>query len=306
LPLFPTAPRVVVDSQGRSTVVWLDLGGGVGDASIRSIRLGADGSPGPVQILSDSAAARQPGAPLDYDVHSQPEVGVDRRDRVTVVWEGEVRSHIRVQSLRLGADGTPGAVKTLSRGDQDIEPQLAVDPKGRATVIWRGAALTLAAVRVGPGGAPGAVRTLAKRSLQTHVAVGPRGRPTVVWIFPNRKKGTYRVQSVRLDANGRPGAVRTLSKSRADSPQVAVDSRGRATMVWSLRPIGAGTAYIQARRLQARGGAKAVQTLSGRARGQFSSAPQVAVDPQGRPTVVWVVGSIEMPSPIQSTRGDSR
>jgi hypothetical protein len=298
-PLFRMAQRVVVDSQGRSTVVWLDLAGGVGDASIRSIRLGADGSPGPVQILSDSAAARQPGAPLDYDVHSRPEVGVDRRDRVTVVWEGEVRSHIRVQSLRLGADGTPGAVKTLSRGDQDIEPQLAVDPKGRGTVIWRGAALTLAAVRVGPSGAPGAVRTLAKRSLQKHVAVGPRG-PTVVWIFPNRKKGTYRVQSVRLDANGRPGAVRTLSKSRADSPQVAVDSRGRATVVWAWgRRGGSGTERIQARRLPRQGPPEGVRTLS--EPGLNAGDPQVAVDSQGRPTVVWSTGG-----PIQSTRGDSR
>ena len=272
---------------GRATVVWFAPGP---TGNIHSVRLASDGTPGVIQTLGEGL---------------QPQLAVDSSDRVTVVWRTGGDPLRRVQAVRLGADGIPGRIRTLSK-HAAFDPQVAVDPKGRATVIWRRLAdkkpnQRVEAVRLGRDGKPGKVMTVSGGAFDPQVVVDHRGRATVVWVRAKHKKGTtVRVQSVRLGAHGTPGAVRTLSKDFAGSPHVAVDSRGRATVVWAWgRRGGSGTERIQARRLPRRGPPEGVRTLSEPALN--ASDPHVAVDSQGRPTVVWATGG-----PIQSTRGDSR
>jgi hypothetical protein len=64
-----------------------------------------------------------------------------------------------------------------------------------------------------------------------------------------------------------------------EDPQVAVDRRGRATVVWAEAPR---PRRIRSVRLAAGGDPGAVETL---ARG--SRSPKLDVDPRGRATVVW-------------------
>jgi hypothetical protein len=279
--LLGDVPDVAVDSHGRATVVP--------SAGPLSVRLAPDGTPGVAQTVGEGL---------------QAQVAVDARDRVTVVWRtGGGDLGRRVQAVRLGADGIPGRVRTLSK-HAAIDPQVAVDPQGRATVVWRRFAdrkpnQRVEAVRLGRDGKPGKVKTLSGGAFDPRVAVDRRGRATIVWVRSKRKQGTVRVQSVRLGADGRPGAVRTLSKSFASTPQVAVDSRGRATVIWAWGRRGSGIQRIQARRVPRRGAPEVVRTLS--EPGQSAFNPQVAVDSQGRPTVVWWLSD----GGIQSSRGDS-
>jgi hypothetical protein len=299
---FPD-PQVAVDSLGRATVVWDGVG-------VQSVRIGADGTLGPVRTLSPGGV--------------EPRVGVDSRDRVTVAWL--LRG---VQAVRLGADGVPGAVQTLgglkhAAGARDFG--FAVGPKGAATAVWwhragqqgGGEHGLVESARLGADGTPGGVRAVSPGK-DPQVAVDRRGRATVVWYrtgIQKRKSGWLnfrtRVQSASLRPDGSRGAVKTLSKAenpRARGaqlccPEVALDQRRRAIVVWA-RTAGRGgqrRERIQARRLPRHGTPEAVQTLSS-LRGLLSSyPPKVAVDPQGRPTVVWSVWD----GPVQSTRGDSR
>ena len=293
-------PRVAADSEGRATVVWRRVGFTAGgtESMVQAVRLGADGSAGPVQTLSEDGAG-------------EPKLAIDSQDRATVVWPRFESGNRRIEAVRLGADGAPGAVKTLSKRRQDTDsPQLAVDPRGRATVVWRRADRAkrrIQTARVGAGGNPGKVKTLSKGADSPQVAGDRRGRATVVWrrIKQTKRALVVRVQSVRLGKDGAPGAVRTLSKNRAFGPQAAVDSRGRATVVWErIRLRGRrGIGRIEARRLGTRRDPEPVQTLT---KGEGVGSPQVAIDSTGRPTVVWQVSDLSVGALIQSTRGQDR
>src|SRR5918994_662370 len=286
-------PQVAVDSQGRATVAWASTDYEAGTLGvIQSVRLEADGSPEPVQTLSVDPAAN-------------PSLAIDPEDRVTVVWD---RAR-RIEAVRLGADGTPGTVQTLFKRGANADPQVAVDRRGRATVVWAEdqKPRRIRSVRLGADGDPGAVRTMARGSRSPKLDLDPRGRATVVWqrTTPTKRVLKFRVQSARLGTNGRPGAVKTLSKSRGSLPEVAVDGRGRATVVWhrlrlkDKRDI----ERIEARRLRPRGGMERVQTL---AKKEGVGFPRVAVDSAGRPTVAWAVSALGVGGLIEATRGRER
>ena len=157
-------------------------------------------------------------------------------------------------------------------------------------------------MHLGADGIPGAVKTLSKGADSPRVEVDPRGRSTVVWrrIKQTKRLLVVRVQSVHLGADGTPRAVKTLSKGRAFDPQVAVDRRGRATVVWErLRLRGNGVSQIEARRLDVRGAPEPVRTL---AKAEGVGSAQVAVDSKDRPTVVWALSELSIGGLIQPTR----
>jgi hypothetical protein len=302
LPADGRTPRVAVDSQGRATVVWQGSDEAALVERIHSLRLGADGTPGPVHALSP-----------ELEQAELPDVTVDPQGGATVVWQLGLPGG-RVEAVHIAPDGTPGPVHILSNlgATRAQNAQVAVDRRGRATVVWEqraGRRKTVQAVRLGPDGNPGAVHKLSKRSDAggAQVAVDLKGRATVVW--QSLARGNRRIQSVRLGADGNPGAVKTISRAQAYRPQVAVDSQGRATVVWERfweRKRGAGTVGIQARRLGGDGSPGAVHTLS---RGhQDAYDAQIAVDPTGRPTVVWQQSPFDGDPEyrIQSTRGRDR
>jgi hypothetical protein len=217
-------PGVAVDAEGRVTVVWRrnDLS----NTGVWGARLDPEGNPGPVQLLSE------PG-----EWTSSPEVAVDPDGRATVVWSQSTSSSRAVQAVQIDAAGNPEPIQTLSR--VGLDPQLAVDARGLATVVWRrsdGSNMRVQATRVDAAGIRGPVQTLSpagKDALSPEIAVDPDGRATVVW---KRRSHSGHVQAVRLDPAGNPGPVQTVSRNarprRLDTPEVAVDSTGRATVVW--------------------------------------------------------------------------
>jgi hypothetical protein len=283
-------PQVAVGPGGDATVVWerdtepfrdSDCSAGEFPTCVQAVRIAPDGTPGPVRTL-----ARFDTPERDPDLGGPgkgPQVAVDSQGRATVVWRRtDYQAGTVVQTVRLGADGLPGAVRTLSAAEAG-DPSLAVDSEDRVTVVWPRAG-RIEAVRLGDDGAPGAVEVLFKRSTNDdpQVAVDARGRATVVWAEPVRPR---RIRSVRLDANGDPGTVETLARG-SHSPKVDVDDRGRATVVWERtirKKHGPLQFRVQSAPIGAGGEPKAVNTLSG-SRG---SLPEVAVDERGRATVAW-------------------
>jgi hypothetical protein len=187
-----------------------------------------------------------------------PQVGVDPQGRATVVWRRFDGSNWRIQSVRLGADGAPGQVQTLSATGQDaFAPQIAIDPRGHASVVWRrfdGTKWRIQTVHLGADGAPGTVESLtgsAQDAFEPQVAVDPEGFATIAW---RRFDGSnWRIQVIRQNPTGGGGfPVFTLSPAGQSSfsPQVALGPEGGATVVWE-QEVAPGRREIHEMRLRA-------------------------------------------------------
>src|SRR6266576_3413652 len=130
---------------------------------------------------------------------------------------------------------------------------------------------------------------------EPQVAVDPQGQATVVWEELGPEKKLW-IQAVHVDANGFPGAIQTLAKFQREipdcpCPQVTVDPTGRATVVW--QSFDGKNHRIQAAQIDAAGTAGLVYTLS--PAGYDAWDQRVAVDPEGRATIVW-----DLPSPNEN------
>ncbi len=124
--------------------------------------------------------------------------------------------------------------------------------------------------------------------VEPRMAMDSAGRTTVAWERVGPEK-TVLIQALRLDANGFPGSIHTLAKFGRDDegcpcPQVALDSLGRATVVWQSLDE-EGYLRIQAAQIDPADAVGPVYTLS--PAGDNASHQRVAVNPEGRATIVW-------------------
>ncbi|HEY7152235.1 MAG TPA: hypothetical protein VH391_11190 [Solirubrobacterales bacterium] len=262
-------PQVAVDSSGGVTVVWERLDG-AGNLRIQARQVAANGTLEPVQTLS---AAGEDGL--------HPQVAVNPGGKATVAWEWLV-SPDQVQARQIAADGTLEPIKTVAAAGDG--PQVAADSSGRATIAWTNGKVQ--ARRVASDGTLEPVQTLSTSGGGPQAAVDSSDRVTVVWTHSDG--GNNRAQARRIGADGTTlGPVQTLSGAGQDivDPEVAIDSSNRATVVWTQTPRFAATGQVQARRIAADGDTLGpLHTLSG----DEAIENQVAVNADGRATVVWV------------------
>ena len=217
---------------GTATVTWDSSNGA--NRIVHVMRLSAaDGTPGTVRDLSA----------VNGDAE-QAQVAVAADGTATVTWQRSSGTDLIVQAVRLSADGTPGAVHTLSAaGRTSQQPQVAVGADGTPTVTWygwnaEGTYHVVEAVRLSAAdGTPGTMSDVSpagQDSQSPQVAVAPDGTPTVTW---NSFDGThFTVHAVRLSAlDGTPATVHDLSAAGADSygQQVALAADGTATVTWN-------------------------------------------------------------------------
>jgi hypothetical protein len=185
---------------------------------------------------------------------------------------------------------TFGSARRISPAGQDADrPRVGIDAAGNAVLMWRrfdGTNLRMQARTRSASGALGAVQTLSpagENSWWPIIAVNAAGDAVFGWLpFDepfNRLK--IRVRS----AAGVWSAVQTVSPAGVEAgwPAIAIDSTGRALIVWQGHD---GTnVRIQARARTAAGVLGAVQTLS--PAGQDGWAPDVAIDTNSRAIVTW-------------------
>src|SRR4029450_3384780 len=114
-------PQVAVGPDGRATVVWesdtevfkkSDCSAGGFSTCVQAVSIDPEGTPGPVMTV-----ARFDPPERDPDLGGPgkgPQVAVDSQGRATVAWRRtDYEAGTVVQSVRLEADGSPGAVQTL-------------------------------------------------------------------------------------------------------------------------------------------------------------------------------------------------
>lgn len=219
-------------------------------------------------------------------------------------------------SSELVAGGKPAArtlsaTQTLSaKGFDAGQPQAAVDRAGRAVFVWTygyssfggcSGDIVICSVQARAQETDGSlspVQTLSAggdlHAFSARAGLDRSGNAVIVWMArdgKNQCEGGWsdclRIQARRRSSSGALTAIQTLSPAgfNAYDPQVAVDSQGRAYMVWARAQSSCGgSCYrIEARVRSAAGALGRIVTLS--ANGQ---QPRVAVTAAGNAVFSWI------------------
>lgn len=182
-----------------------------------------------------------------------PAVAVDARGDATAVWTRWNGTQPVVQASTRPAGATWSAPVDLAQGRSIYNPQLTVDPAGNATAVWRVRELDRSVVQASTRPVGGTWSTPIDLSVDTSVDVS----------------------------------------SQADVPQVAVDAAGIVTATWSrfeAKPSEPYKHVVQAATRLADGTWTAPVDLS--TPGQSARTTDIAVDPAGNATAIWVAGSL--------------
>jgi hypothetical protein len=180
-------------------------------------------------------------------------------------------------------------------GANASRPQLAVAPDGTTTAVWVRQGLIEQSTRP-RGGVFGAVEPLSQATADApQVAVGPDGTTTVVW----HRNGV--IEQRTRPPGGDFGTVEPLSQADSYYPKVAFGPDGTTTVVWQR-----GNNILEQITRPPKGDFGAVAPVS-QDTGSFVSdrRTQLAFDPDGTTTVVWVRLNIGSPSSfpvVQATR----
>jgi hypothetical protein len=271
-------PRIAVDGQGNTTVVWT-RSAGTNRLIVQALYRPAGGSwQAPVNI-----------GEVDTERDPEPWAAVDEQGDATVVWDdaGVLESAYRP------VDGSWEAPIAVSGGEEAFVPQAAVDAQGDATAVWMahdGSRYVVeSAYRPAGGGweAPTELSQAGEEGGDPDIALDARGDTMVVWDG----HGGGEAEAVRAAYRPASGTWQTpanLSQDgdEAQSLQVALDAQGDALVVWSdsTREVG-GYSIVQAAYLPAGGSWEAPVALSAAGENAFPS--DVVFDQSGNAAVVW-------------------
>jgi hypothetical protein len=271
-------PQVAFSRGGDALVVWRSFDGA--NSRIQAAFRPPGGSFGTPQTISD------PGQDA-----FEPQLAFDQGGNTLAVWTRSGGTNRRVQAAFRPAGGSFGAAQTLSdEGQHAFAPQVAVDPQGNAIVIWDRSDGTnrhvQAALRPADGSF-GRTQTLSAAggsAFEPRIVFDSRGGAVVVWRQLNG--ANVRVQATfRQPGNGSFEPPQTISADgqSAGSPKVAIDGQGNAIAVWE-GSVGTNR-RIQAAVRRAGKQFQLPETIS--ESGGVTSEPQLAIDGQGNPIVVW-------------------
>lgn len=277
---FNGRPRVVVDSKGNATAVWL---WSLGESSVvQSATRPVGGSwSAPVDVSAVGQAA------FFFDVALDPQGGA------TAVWENESKGTIQSAARPTGGSWS-APVDISAAGAFSHSPQVAVDSQGNATAVWerynpKGTLIQSATRSVeGSWSAPVSLFKPRRHAQHPQVAVDPQGNVTAIW---ERSNGSdLIVQSATRSAGGIWSAPVDISggdnSSGGDNLRLVVDSRGNVTAVWRAYDSNHQNFVIQAATRPPGGVWSPPTDISNRT--ESVNEPQIAVDPQGNATVAWV------------------
>jgi hypothetical protein len=283
--LTPAGPDLAVDQAGGAVVAWRD--GELIEASSRP----AGGTFQTPETLSKQA-----------EQMAGPEVGIDAAGDATADWEENPAGGIVIDASRRLAGGKWQSPVAISQPNGVNEPRLAVDARGDAVAVWEhffeesGAGKMEEHIEAAtmPAGSPtwGSPVSLTKTEAgigepgNQQVAVDGQGDAIAIWgrmhgVHETIESSQDRASSASWSA---PIVVSGPGATTEEAPQVGVDERGDALIVWErsngVNPIVEATS----------GSAVTVawQTpVSVSAPGKEAKEPQVALDAQGNAAAVF-------------------
>jgi hypothetical protein len=238
------SPQIALDPQGGATAVWEEEHSGAIESSTRS---SAGTWSAPVTLSANGV------------VSNWPQVAVDSQGNATAVWAGRASNgrRIQIQSRRIQtatrpADGTWSAPVSISMPGHRLvqDPQIAVDPQGEATAIWQrsnGSDLVVQGAMCPAGGSWSRPVDLTvgqgKGGQHLQLVVDSWGNATALWEGYDSIHGTtFAIQGAKRPPGGawsRPTNISRRTK-RLGEPQIAIDSLGRTTAIWTIGARGGG------------------------------------------------------------------
>lgn len=242
---------------------------------------------GPTRIVATSAPGN---ARLLF-----PQIAFDTEGNAVAVWLLKVGDYTIIQSSTklAGELWTNPLEVTPASGPFEIKPQIAMDPTGKAIAVWPNEdTLTIQCAYKPlldewmwtepknislPGTAVG----------QPQIAIDHYGNATAVWI---RNDGiNFIVQAATKPKRGKWAAPVNLSAAGYDAltPQLAIDSSGTVTAIWS-RSNG-GTTVIEVSYLPLKGTWSTPIVLSNPA--QDANEPQIKIASNGNAVAAWKISN---------------
>lgn len=276
-------PEVAVDPNGNATVVWRQS-----DGSQTSI------------WTSDYPAGGAWSTPvlLEYDDSGdaiEPAVATDPAGNQTAVWAQYDGAYASIwASRRLSGEpwGTPTLLESNNAGNA-YHPEVAADQAGNVVVVWvqadQGTGSSSVYANRYPSGGPWETAVLIETidtgsSAFPRLAIDPSGNATVAW---RQRDGTrYRIWANRYPSGGPWGTAQLVSISNqgdADFHQLATDTAGNVTLVWSQYVLGSYSIYV---RRDAASGAWGIPEVVDDSNAR-ADLPALAVDALGTVTVAW-------------------
>ena len=276
-------PQVVVDSTGLAIAVW-----GRANGSYQIIQSSTRSSGG------NWSAAVDVSNPFTSSWHYafHPQITVDSSGLATAIWVSydDTDSVSIIQSSRLPRGGSWSIPENLSAADGFAsDPKLTVNSTGLVTAIWITSddsdnIIIQSSTSQSGGDWSEPVDTVltGDRVEGPQVVADSSGLVTAIWTSLNFVGDTKVVQSSKLPVNGVWSIPVNLSGVGVEAryPQVAVDSTGLITAIWS------GDGIIQSRTSQGVGD-WSTSTADLIEIGQVAYSPQVVADSSGLVTAIW-------------------
>jgi hypothetical protein len=295
--LHSTNAQVAVDHEGNAVAVWMTEAAshGLFEWDIRASFRPAGGDFGPPQTLS------RPEDPINFD----PQVAISRRGDAIVSWhtgrdvDQPCCSEIRL--VRRPAGGSFGPPETITEPGHNVEPvRLVMNDRGDALLLWqrrqvpRSCCLQIRASFQPAGGRFGPRETIVQTSdvpdFNLDAGIDRSGEAVVAWKSGDESNvfANVEIQVAIRPPRGTFGPPVTISETcRPEDfdgflrPQVAVDPKGDAVVVWSL------CGPTQATRRPAKGTFGPAETISTPEPFSSTFSPDVAIDDKGNATAAW-------------------
>ncbi|WP_243295409.1 hypothetical protein [Geothrix mesophila] len=274
------APEIAMNCRSELAVVWHEQEGDQVRVCARHM-LGSQETWVPYPMTLQAASG---------EVHSL-HTAMDLQGNIHVVWCHGTPGAYRIYTSGYRADDGGWDPQPIPLGDPSSEPmfpQLAVNDAGQGLVAWDAGGNRIVACHYDPGGrcwSDRPTRVAEGRSIYLRMAVDARGNAIVLWVEEG-EAGIRTLQASHLDAR-RIEWTRAprLSSGRAILwPQVGMDARGGAHLVW--RQEAAGLMKLYAKRF-AEGRWDEQRTLLVEDAGH-SQAHALAVNPEGHAVVLWL------------------
>jgi hypothetical protein len=228
------SPEVAALRDGGALAVYRTRSGAGEFFRIAARRIGPDGAVGPERVLTPAPAAET----------FQPQATATPDGGAIVVWTTEDddpdTSDARLDAVRVGPDGTPGAVTKVAEAHTAFGATAVVAADGTATVAWlQGPAsddVRVHARRLPVAGAPGPPVVVSPPGVNTgrpRLAIAPDGTVTVAWHYgfgPDED-----VFARRIDPAGTLGPVLDIPDDPARIPEdvgVAPGPGGATHLAW--------------------------------------------------------------------------
>jgi hypothetical protein len=288
--------HIAVNGAGAAVFVWLRNAGA--QTPVQGRVRAADGS-----LSSIFTVESNPGGQFSFD-SANPNVAIDDAGNAVFTWIGlDGDQKRRAYARRRSAGGAFGPVMTLSPAVVS-EVKMAVNGAGDAVFVWiwnDGVGHNLVQARQLPaGGKQGPIMIIAqgiapsggggRGTVNPRAGMDPDGNALIVWEQPDGEgpcgiNGCPKVLARVLKSNGKVVAqpqTLTTTINGGFSPQVAVDSLGRAVVAWLHDGI-------EFRTRAKNGTLGKVQKFTTAA---DATEPVLKGDPAGNTVAVWHSGTV--------------